>query len=128
MSDDDLSPRLKERLEKLRSEISLTQVTVSFSLEQRRDSGRKMSAFYSANAVRRVPGVEEPSEWSIEEARLVGCLLSKHVVETVYRDAVKRGVLTMEEARVEAPVVLARYDANIKRMLLKDEDDGDDQS
>lgn len=126
MPNDDLPPELKDRLTKIQSEISLTQITVSFSLEQRRDNGRKMSSFYSANAVRQLPGVLS-AEWTIEEARLAGCILSKHVVETVYRDSVKRGILTVGEARTEAKAILSQYDANIKRMLRKSEGN-DDQS
>ncbi len=128
MKDDDLSPELRKRLEGIQAEISLTKITMSFSLEQRQDNGRKMSVFYSANAVRRVEGLLESGAWSIEEARLAGCLLSKHVVETVYRDAVKRGVLSMVMARSEVPAILARYDSNIHRMLTKDESDDEDQS
>lgn len=119
---DDLTPKQKARLEKLRMEIRLTQITVSFSLDEWND-GRKMGAFYSANAVRRLPGVSNPSEWTIDEARLAGCILSKHVVETVYRDAVKRGILTQKTASSEAAGILAGYDANIKRMLQNGDED-----
>jgi hypothetical protein len=97
-------------------------VTVSFSLEDRDSSGRKKSAFYSVNATRKSsPG------WTLEEAQLVGCLTSKHVVQTVYRDVVKRGIMPVEAAYAEAAAILARYDINIKKMLDKEaEGDEDD--
>lgn len=122
-SQDNLPPKLKERLKRLHSEIGVTQMTVSFSLEQRRDGGRKSSVFYSANASRKT--VEDgPGHWSIEETRIVSCFLSKHVVETVYRDALHRGVLTASEAREEVPIILARYDRNIENLLGKGEGNG----
>lgn len=123
-----LTGKQEERLKKLRAEIQLDQVTVSFSLEERRDT-RKMSAFYSANATRRrfdlsdVRRSDEKPGWTIEEARLVGCVLSKHVVETVYRDAVKRGVITRGMARAEVPGILTQYDLNIKRLLENEDTD-----
>jgi hypothetical protein len=119
---DNLPPKLKERLKRLHSEISVTQITVSFSLEQRRDGGRKSSAFYSANASRKAEDGSE--QWSLGETRIVSCLLSKHVVETVYRDAVHRGVLTASDAREEVPSILARYDRNIENLLGKDDSNG----
>jgi hypothetical protein len=120
---DDLPPKLKKRLENLQADIQLGQITVSFSLEDRDFSGRKKSAFYSVNATRR-----SSDGWSIEEARLVGCLVSKHVVQTVYRDVVKRGVMSVEAAHSEASAILARYDANIQKMLEKEVEDNGPES
>lgn len=117
-----MTPKQRKRLEKLQSEIRLNQITVSFSLEERfipgRD-GRKMSAFYSANAVR--DGSE--GSWTIEEARLAECILSRHVVETVYRDAIRRGILTQEAATNEATGILHRYNLNIRRLVKNGDDD-----
>jgi len=124
--DDDLTPKQKERLERLKAEIQLDQITVSFSLEERnvvgRD-GRKMSVFYSTNVTRRLPDGQPDGGWTLEEARVTGCIVSKHVIETVYRDAVWRGLLSPEVARTEVLGILARYDKNLKRMLGNGDDE-----
>lgn len=112
-----LTPKQKAQLDELQAGIQLGQITVSFSIEGRDRNGYKKSAFYSTNATRK-----SSSGWSVEEAQLVSCLLSKHVVLTVYRDAVKRGILLSSIAQAEASAVLARYNASIRNMLQNEED------
>ena len=125
--DDELTPKQRERLDRLQAEIHLNQVTVSFALEERfipGHDGRKMSTFYSANAVRKGLG-DVGGSWTLQEAQLAASILSKHVVDTVYRDAVRRGILTPSVAKSEVLGIIHRYNLHIRK-LLKNEDDKDE--
>ncbi len=109
-----LSSEQVERLRGLESSIHLDKMTVSFSIENRNASGQKKSAFYSASASRE--GLAQVT-WSLEEAKVVSCILSKHVVLTTYRDAIYRGILSKEDAVREAVRVVEHYDSHIVRLL-----------
>lgn len=120
--DPDLVARLTARLQKLESLIQLEKITVSFSLEDRDAAGRKRSAFYSVTSSRRHVEAQFPSDapvigWTMREAQVVGCVLSKHVVAATYRDAVRRGIMSSKAANEEAQVILDGYDSNIANLL-----------
>jgi hypothetical protein len=115
-----LTPEQRDRLQALVTTISYDKLTVSFSLDDRDSTGRKRSAFYSLTvsrdareetAEKRVPG------FSVDETRVVRCLLSKQVVSTVYDDAVKRGMLPRSQAGEELRPILEAYDVHIAKLL-----------
>lgn len=119
-----LTPEQKERLKKLATEVTFDKITVSFSIEDRDARGRKKSAFYSVTGSRghgaEVPQMHESSPaatFSVEEAKIVRCMLAKHVVGAVYDDASKRGIIGRDEAREEAARILASYDQQVVRIL-----------
>ena len=119
-----LSPDLKTRLRNLSSEIRLDKITVSYSVDDRDSRGRRKSAFYSVTASRgHGAEVQEfhqdgpGTQFTFEEARVVRCLVSKHVVSSVYNDAVQRGIMSSNEARDEAKAILVGYDNQIVRAL-----------
>ncbi len=121
---DQLNEEQKTRLRKLSSEIRLDKITVSFSIDDRDARGRRKSAFYSVTASRghgaEVQEFHDDSPgapFTVEEAKVVRCLVSKHVVSSVYDDAVKRGLMSTNEAREEARTILAGYDSQIVRAL-----------
>ena len=121
---DQLTPEQKERLKALSSEIRIDKVTVSFSIEDRDVRGRKKSAFYCVTSSRghgaeitQMHEAASPAGFSPEEVKVVRCLLSKHVVATVYDDAAKRGIMSSEEAQQEGRQILAAYDAQIVKVL-----------
>jgi hypothetical protein len=121
---DQLTEEQKTRLRQLSSEVRLDKITVSFSVDDRDARGRRKSAFYSVTASRGhgaevqefhsdAPG----APFTVEDAKLVRCLVSKHVVSSVYSDAVQRGIMSANEAREEARAILAGYDNQIVRAL-----------
>jgi hypothetical protein len=122
---DTLTTEQKICLDNLVSEIRLDKITVSFSIEDRAFGGKK-SAFVSQTASRG-HGAEmgqmnedTPSaNWSVEEAALVHCVLSKQVVAATYRDAVHRRIISAETAREELLPIIRRYDENIVRLMNK---------
>lgn len=120
---DSLPPELRARLDSLQSTISFDKLTVSFSIEER-SAGGKRSAFYSVTASRghgaEVDQLHEttPSAgYTPEDARIVRCLLSKHVVGATYDDAAKRGILPKRQAAEEAKGILHAYDEAIVRLI-----------
>jgi len=90
-------------------------MTVSFSLDARDTASTKRSAFYSVTASR-----SGDQSWSLDEARLVRAMLSKHVVAGCYDDAVRRRVLTRGQAHEEVVPILSAYDEMIARHLSKE--------
>lgn len=121
---DQLTPEQKERLKKLAAEVRLDKITVSFSIDDRDAKGRRKSAFYSVTGSRghgaEVPQMHEnaPSAtFTVEEAKIVRCMLAKHVVGAVYDDASKRGIISRDEAREEAGRILGSYDAQIAKIV-----------
>jgi len=122
---DQLTDEQKTRLRNLSSEIRLDKITVSYSVDDRDARGRRKSAFYSVTASRghgaEVQEFHQDSpgaSFTVEEAKVVRCLVSKHVVSSVYNDAVQRGIMSSNEARDEAKAILAGYDAQIVRALV----------
>lgn len=121
---DTLTAEQKARLDNLVSEVRLDKVTVSFSIEDRDAQGRKKSCFVSETASRG-HGAEmtqmhedgNPANWTIEEASVVHCVLSKHVIKATYRDAIHRRIISSETAREELVAILRKYDENITRIL-----------
>lgn len=127
-----LTPDQQERLDTLTSEIRTDKLTVSFSIEDRDGYGRKKSAFVSETASRghgaemtqMNEGESRPANWSIEEAQIVHCVLSKQIIAKTYRDAVRRRIISAETAREELPPIMQGYDANIARILRKADSNG----
>lgn len=91
-------------------------------VEDRDGAGRRKQAFYSASVSRNGDG--PVAGWSLQEARLASCLLSRHVVETTYRDALKRRVLPKEVVATELPGILEAYDTNIVSLMANGADEG----
>jgi hypothetical protein len=115
---DSLTAVQRERLAKLTSEISYEKVTVSFSIEERNPQWGKRSAFYSVTVGRdRGETPEEAAGWAQEDLKVVRSLLCKHVVAATYDDAVKRRILTKDQARNECMDILGLYDAQIAKHL-----------
>ncbi len=78
--------------------------------------GGKRSTFYSVTSKS-----DTESGWTIEDLRIVRCLLSKHVVVATYDDAVKRRVMTGAKAKEECLAIIEMYDAMIAKHLLSGE-------
>lgn len=104
---------------------------MSFSIEDRDPNGRKKSAFYSATTSRghgaEVQALNDDAPaagWSVNEAQIVGCLLSKQVVRATYRDAVNRGLLSGKSAAEEIQAVFEKYDASLASLLGEDDETG----
>jgi hypothetical protein len=130
MATTNLTPEQQARLDSLTSEIRLDKITVSFSIEDRAFGGKK-SAFVSQTASRgRGAEMEHmnddspPANWTVEEAAIVHCVLSKQVVAATYRDAVHRRIISAETAREELPPIVHRYDDNIVRLMNKANSNG----
>lgn len=104
--------------------MAIDKITVSYSIEERTQSGRKASAFYSVTASRGT-GAEiqqlnedsRPAGYTPEEAKIARLLLSKHVVASVYDDAVRRGMMNSATAKEELTAVITRYDHGIVRLI-----------
>ena len=111
----DLPDELKAKLQQLELSIGHENITVSFFLEDKDAFGRKKSAFNS----HRVARTDGKTHWTSEEAKVVGCLLSKQIVVATYRDAVKRGFVAGETAKEEVTAIVRRYDQTIANMLKK---------
>lgn len=104
---------------------------MSFSIEDRDPTGRKKSAFYSATASRghgaEVQALNDNAPavgWTVNEAQIVGCLLSKHVVRATYRDAVNRGLLSGKSAAEEIQAVFEKYDASLASLMGEADETG----
>lgn len=127
-----ITPQQQDRLDTLTSEIRTDKLTVSFSIEDRDGYGRKKSAFVSETASRghgaEMTQLNEEggtsANWSIEEAHIVHCVLSKSVIAKTYRDAVRRRIISPETAREELPSIMQGYDANIARILNRSNGNG----
>lgn len=105
---EELTESQRERLRKLREEILLDKITISFSIDDRDPSGRRRSAFYSVNVAR---SSEEAAGWSLDEIRAVRALVSAHVVAATYDDAFRRKVLPFnEETKAERNAIVANYE------------------
>jgi hypothetical protein len=98
-------------------------VTLSFSIEDRDASGRKKSAFYSVTTSR---GTTEGQTlgWDAKEVQVVRCLISKHVVNATYHDAVRRGIVSGKTATEEVKAIFEAYDASIAKILGDTDDAG----
>ena len=59
----------------------------------------------------------QPVGYSPEDTKLARLLLSKHVVASVYDDAVKRGLMSPSTAQEELRAILTRYDNGIAKVL-----------
>lgn len=117
---DGLTLEQKARLERLRSAIRLDRITVSFSLEDRDTMGKKKSAFYSVTSFLD-KGDEGSSAMTLSEGKVAQALLSKHVIETVYGDAVRRGILDARDAALEAKAILATYDRRLAKLITSED-------
>ncbi len=120
-----LTTKQQERLRKVAHSLQIDKITVSHSIEERNRDGRKSSAFYSVTASRGA-GAEitqlgndacEPAGFTPDETKLARLVLSKHVVASVYDDAVKRGLMSSATAQEELRAVLTRYDSGIAKVL-----------
>lgn len=120
-----LTPKQQERLRKVANSMQIDKITVSHSIEERNRDGRKSSAFYSVTASRGT-GAEitqlgddsrSPAGFSPEDTKLARLVLSKHVVASVYDDAVKRGLMPSSTAQEELRAILTRYDNGIAKAL-----------
>ena len=109
-----LTPQQKDRLRSLVVETRLEKMAVSFSIDSW-DNGRRKSAFYSVTAFKE--GLVGPAPYTLEEAPLARCVLSRHVVLSVYDDAIKRGIIPAAEGREEARAILKAYETEIVRTL-----------
>jgi hypothetical protein len=110
-----LTPEQKARLDKLRSEIRLDRVTVSFSLDEYHN-GRKKGAFRSLTSFR---SNEEggAAGWNLAELRIIEAMLCKQVVASVYGDAIRMKILERDEASREATSILEAYDRHLLRLM-----------
>ena len=108
----ELTEEQKERLRRLETEISFDKLTASFSIEDRDAANRRKQVFYSASVSRK-----GPEGWTPQEVQVASCLLSKHVVTTTYRDALRRRVLTRDVVVAELAGILSAYDQNIARLM-----------
>jgi len=122
ITDPVLTPDQRLRLDRLRAEMRFDRITVSFSLEDRDAQGRKKSAFYSVTSFL---GGEEARPMSFQEVRIAQALLSKHAVETVYGDAVRRGIIGSASAAEEARAILGAYDRRLSKLLTSEGTNGD---
>jgi hypothetical protein len=61
--------------------------------------------------------------WDSREAQIVGCLVSKHVVQATYRDAVFRGMMSGAAAVEEIQAAFEKYDARLAKLLETGESD-----
>jgi hypothetical protein len=126
-----LTPKQQERLKSVGGSLQIDKITISHSIEERNRDGRKSSAFYSVTASRGT-GAEinqlgndhhQPVGYSPDDTKLARLLLSKHVVASVYDDAVKRGMMASSTAQEELRAVLTRYDNGIAKLLTVIEGD-----
>jgi len=120
-----LTEAQQERLKGVTGHLQIDKITISHSIEERSQDGRKMSAFYSVTASRGT-GAEVtqlgntdhvPVGFSPEETKIARLVLAKHVVATVYDDAVKRGIMRASAAQEEVRTILTRYDMALAKVL-----------
>jgi hypothetical protein len=123
---DNLPPELKARLRGLSDTMQIDKITVSFSIEERGLNGRKESAFYSVTAsrgtgaeVNQLSEMKEhsPAGYTPAEAKVARLLLGKHVVASVYDDAVRRGMMKASTAKEEVLRILGQYDYGIAKLM-----------
>lgn len=107
-----LSQRQQDRLKSVTDAISVEKITVSHSLEVRTLDGRKMSAFYSVSTNHR-----DGEGFTPDDTKLARLILGRHVVASVYDDAVKRGMMSASVAQEEVRTVIARYENGISKLL-----------
>jgi hypothetical protein len=105
----------------LTAEILHDRITVSFSIDERDGSGRKLSSFYSTTVRRREGDGVEQGGFTPEDARLIRLVLSKQVVSTVYDDAVARRMMPPVQAQEELSLILENYDRRLTRLLAKED-------
>jgi hypothetical protein len=107
-----LTPEQKARLESLETEIRFDKITVAYSIEDRDAEGRKKWSMYSPSVCR-----EGGGGWTAREAQIVSVILSKHVIQTTYRDVAKRKIMRPAEAAEEAAAIIRGYDMNLANLL-----------
>lgn len=113
---EDLPPECKAKLRNLVDNIEVDKVTVSFSIEGRDVNDRKKSAFNALSAHRK--DVLEGQGFTLQDAELVRCLLSKQVIKATYCDALDRRLLPNSPGvREELTAVLTAYDRRIVQIL-----------
>ena len=113
-----LTPKHAARLKTLTTEIRHDRITVSFSIDVRDPSGRKMSAFYSDTVSRRGDDHENPQlGFTSEEIRLVRLIVARQVVSVVYDEAVLKRMFTSDLAAQELKPIQEAYDARILKVL-----------
>lgn len=103
-------------MSRLETEIGFDKITSSFSIEDRTGDGQKRSVFFSATVSKqdgRAPG------WTPDEAQLVSCIVSRHVVRATFRDALARRMLGPDETRSELTAILANYDRALTSLTKK---------
>lgn len=54
---------------------------------------------------------------TLDEAKVTEAILSKHVIEVVYGDAARRGILHARDAASEARSILDSYDRRLAKLL-----------
>ena len=115
---DSLSPEAKERLKKIESRITVDKITVSFIVEERRDSGGKRSAFYAATCSLIEKDEGEPKQTiSLDDANLYRGLVSRHVILSTMDNAIRQGVINQKQGIAEARAIAGRYVKMIARLL-----------
>ena len=112
-----LSQEQQASLNSIVSTLCLDKIVVSFSIEDRDMTGRKKSAFYCVTGSRGPDSDGVISGYTLDEAKLAHCLLSKHVLAVTYLDAVTRGILPVETARTELQNMNQVYDNRIVKLL-----------
>ncbi len=81
-------------------------------------NGMKRSAFFSVGCSRKATDDSDaPVGFSMEEMRIVRCVVSKQVIATVYDDAVKRGIINKAQAGEELRPILEAYDNHVVKIL-----------
>ncbi len=113
---DGLAKEVQARLAKLETSLVYDKITVSFSLEERLATGRRMSCFVSMTANK---GSQDPLDlqagFSPSEIDVVRCILSKKVVAATYADAILRGLISLDRGLAEETLIQAKYNALIAK-------------
>jgi len=103
-------------LSRLETEIGFDKITCSFSIDDRSINGQKKGAFFSVTVSKqdgRAPG------WTKDEAQVVSCILSKHVVLATFRDAQSRRIIGGDETKQELTAIFANYDRHLVSLMKK---------
>ena len=107
----DLTDAQKERLSRLEKQIRHDHISVSFTIDDRNEAGRRSVVFCSTTVSK------DDGSWTSEEAEIVGCVVAKQIVKSTYRDALRRKVLPISVVREELPSILAAYDRDVARLM-----------
>lgn len=104
-------------IERLRGEMVVDKVSVTYSLEGRDPEGVKKFSLTSM-AVSKGGG----GGWSEREAAIVKALLTKQVVSETYRDALIRGAVSRSLAQADIARLNETTDKRIQKLMNSDAD------